>query len=158
MLNQPVPDFELPSTGKKTFRLSAASGKNLVIYFYPRDDTPGCTTQGQDFRDWYKEFNQFDCDVVGISRDSVKSHQNFKTKMDFPFELLSDSDEAACELFGVMKMKNMYGKQVRGIERSTFVIDSNGILRREWRGVKIPGHVPEVLEFVKSLSTERHEP
>ena len=158
MLNQPAPDFELPSTGKKTFRLSAASGKNLVIYFYPRDDTPGCTTQGQDFRDWYKEFNQFDCDVVGISRDSVKSHQNFKTKMDFPFELLSDSDEAVCELFGVMKMKNMYGKQVRGIERSTFVIDSNGILRREWRGVKIPGHVPEVLEFVKSLSTERHEP
>ena len=121
MLNQSVPDFELPSTGKKTFRLSAASGKNLVIYFYPKDDTPGCTTEGQDFRDWYKEFNQFDCDVVGISRDSVKSHQNFKTKMDFPFELLSDSDEAVCELFGVMKLKNMYGKQVRGIERSTFV-------------------------------------
>jgi peroxiredoxin Q/BCP len=158
MLNQSVPDFELPSTGKKTFRLSAASGKNLVIYFYPKDDTPGCTTEGQDFRDWYKEFNQFDCDVVGISRNSVKSHQNFKTKMDFPFELLSDSDEAVCELFGVMKLKNMYGKQVRGIERSTFVIDSNGILRREWRGVKVPGHVQEVLEFVKSLSSERHEP
>ena len=158
MLNQSVPDFELPSTGKKAFRLSAASGKNLVIYFYPKDDTPGCTTEGQDFRDWYKEFNQFDCEVVGISRDSVKSHQNFKTKMDFPFELLSDSDEAVCELFGVMKLKNMYGKQVRGIERSTFVIDSNGILRREWRGVKVPGHVQEVLEFVKSLSSERHEP
>lgn len=158
MLNQSVPDFELPSTGKKTFRLSAASGKNLVIYFYPKDDTPGCTTEGQDFRDWHKEFNQFDCDVVGISRDSIKSHQNFKTKMDFPFELLSDSDEAVCELFGVMKLKNMYGKQVRGIERSTFVIDSNGILRREWRGVKVPGHVQEVLEFVKSLSSERHEP
>src|SRR5690349_9891606 len=128
MLNQPVPDFELPSTGKKPFRLSDASGKNLVIYFYPKDDTPGCTVEGKDFRDWYKEFGQFGCDVVGISRDSVKSHQNFKAKMDFPFELLSDSDEALCELFGVMKMKNMYGKQVRGIERSTFVVDSKGML------------------------------
>ncbi|HET7061758.1 MAG TPA: peroxiredoxin [Nitrosospira sp.] len=157
MVNQPVPDFELPSTAKKNFQLSAATGKTLVIYFYPKDDTPGCTTEGGDFRDWYKEFNQFGCDVVGISRDSVKSHQNFKTKMDFPFELLSDSDETVCELFGVMKMKNMYGKQVRGIERSTFVIDSNGILRREWRGVKIPGHVEEVLEFVKTLPSERHE-
>lgn len=158
MVNQPVPDFELPSTAKKDFHLSAATGKTLVIYFYPKDDTPGCTTEGRDFRDWYKEFNQFGCDVVGISRDSVKSHQNFKTKMDFPFELLSDSDETVCELFGVMKMKNMYGKQVRGIERSTFVIDSNGILRGEWRGVKIPGHVEEVLEFVKTLSSEKHEP
>jgi peroxiredoxin Q/BCP len=158
MVNQPVPDFELPSTAKKNFQLSAAKGRTLVIYFYPKDDTPGCTTEGGDFRDWYKEFNQFGCDVVGISRDSVKSHQNFKAKMDFPFELLSDSDETVCELFGVMKMKNMYGKQVRGIERSTFVIDSNGILRREWRGVKIPGHVEEVLEFVKTLPSERHEP
>ncbi len=158
MLNQPVPDFELPSTRRKTFRLSAATGKNLVIYFYPKDNTPGCTTEGQDFRDAYKEFTQFGCDIVGISRDSLKSHENFKMKMDFPFELLSDSDETVCELFGVMKMKNMYGKQVRGIERSTFVVDAEGILRREWRGVKIPGHVQEVLEFVKTLPIEKHEP
>jgi peroxiredoxin Q/BCP len=155
MLNQSVPDFELPSTHNKTFRLSAASGKNLVIYFYPKDDTPGCTTEGQDFRDAYKEFTQFGCDIVGISRDNIKSHEKFKMKMDFPFELLSDTDESICELFGVMKMKNMYGKQVRGIERSTFVLDGQGILRREWRGVKIPGHVQEVLEYVKTLPREQ---
>jgi peroxiredoxin Q/BCP len=155
VLNQPVPDFELPSTHNKAFRLSAAAGKNLVIYFYPKDDTPGCTTEGQDFRDAYKAFTQFDCDIVGISRDNVKSHEKFKMKMDFPFELLSDTDESICELFGVMKMKNMYGKQVRGIERSTFVLDTQGILRREWRGVKIPGHVQEVLEYVKTLPREQ---
>jgi peroxiredoxin Q/BCP len=144
-------DFELPSTGNKVFRFPNASGKNLVIYFYPKDDTPGCTTEGQDFRDAYKEFTQFGCDIVGISRDTVKSHEKFKTKMDFPFELLSDPDETVCNLFNVMKMKNMYGKQVRGIERSTFVFDAAGELRREWRGVKIPGHVMEVLEFAKTL-------
>ena len=144
-------DFELPSTGNKVFRFPNASGKNLVIYFYPKDDTPGCTTEGQDFRDAYKEFTQFGCDIVGISRDTVKSHEKFKTKMDFPFELLSDPDETVCNLFNVMKMKNMYGKQVRGIERSTFVFDATGELRREWRGVKIPGHVMEVLEFAKTL-------
>ena len=123
MLNQPVPDFELPSTGKKTFRYRPPPEKTWSFIFIPKDDTPGCTTEGQDFRDAYKEFTQFDCDIVGISRDSVKSHEKFKMKMDFPFELLSDTDEAVCELFGVMKMKNMYGKQVRGIERSTFVLD-----------------------------------
>jgi peroxiredoxin Q/BCP len=144
-------DFELPSTGNKVFRFPNASGKNLVIYFYPKDDTPGCTTEGQDFRDAYKEFTQFGCDIVGISRDTVKSHEKFKTKMDFPFELLSDPDETVCNLFNVMKMKNMYGKQVRGIERSTFMFDATGELRREWRGVKIPGHVMEVLEFAKTL-------
>jgi peroxiredoxin Q/BCP len=152
MLNQPVPDFELPSTSGKTFRLSAASGKSLVIYFYPKDNTPGCTTEGQQFRDAYTEFVKLDCDIVGISRDSIKSHENFKTKMGFPFELLSDADETVCKLFGVIKMKNMYGKQVRGIERSTFVFDTNGVLQREWRGVKIPGHVQEVLEFVTTLA------
>lgn len=152
MLNQPVPDFELSSTSGKTFRLSAASGKNLVIYFYPKDNTPGCTTEGQLFRDTYTEFVKLDCDIVGISRDSIKSHENFKTKMGFPFELLSDAAETVCKLFGVIKMKNMYGKQVRGIERSTFVLDTNGVLQREWRGVKIPGHVQEVLEFVKTLA------
>jgi peroxiredoxin Q/BCP len=144
-------DFELPSTGNKVFGFPNTSGKSLVIYFYPKDDTPGCTTEGQDFRDAYKEFTQFDCDIVGISRDMVKSHEKFKAKMNFPFELLSDSDETVCNLFNVMKMKNMYGKQVRGIERSTFVFDARGELRREWRGVKIPGHVMEVLEFVKTL-------
>ncbi|PTR05445.1 peroxiredoxin Q/BCP [Nitrosospira sp. Nsp5] len=154
MLTQLIPDFELPSTGNKVFRLSKASGKNLVIYFYPKDDTPGCTTEGQEFRDAYGEFTKLDCDIVGISRDSIKSHENFKAKMDFPFELLSDSDETACKLFNVMKMKNMYGKQVRGIDRSTFVLDANGTLQREWRGVKVPGHVQEVLEFVKTLPRE----
>ncbi len=151
MLNQPIPDFELPSTGNKLFRLSEAAGKNLVIYFYPKDDTPGCTTEGRDFRDAYAEFAKLDCDIVGISRDSVKSHENFKAKMDFPFELLSDADETVCKLFDVMKMKNMYGRKVRGIERSTFVIDGEGRLAREWRGVKVPGHVDEVLEFVRSI-------
>jgi peroxiredoxin Q/BCP len=157
MLNQPIPDFELPSTSNKTFHLSAASGKNLVIYFYPKDNTPGCTTEGQDFRDAYPEFTKLDCDIVGISRDSIKSHENFKMKMGFPFELLSDADETACKLFDVMKMKNMYGKQVRGIERSTFVVDAKGVLRKEWRGVKIPDHVQEVLEFVKALPKVNHE-
>jgi thioredoxin-dependent peroxiredoxin len=151
MINQPVPDFELPSTGNKNFTLSAVKGKNLVIYFYPKDDTPGCTTEGQQFRDSYQEFVDSDCIIVGISRDSIESHEKFKEKMGFPFELLSDADETACKLFDVIKMKNMYGKQVRGIDRSTFVVDTDGILRREWRGVKVPGHVAEVLDFVKTL-------
>ncbi len=151
MLTQPIPDFAVPSTGNKVFRLSEISGKNLVIYFYPKDDTPGCTTEGQEFRDAYSEFTSLGCEVVGVSRDSVKSHENFKMKMDFPFELLSDTDEAVCKLFNVIKIKNMYGKEVRGIERSTFVLDAKGISRREWRGVKVPGHVQEVLEFVKTL-------
>ncbi|MGH8762857.1 MAG: peroxiredoxin [Nitrosospira sp.] len=154
MLTQPISNFELPSTGNKIFHLSKASGRNLVIYFYPKDDTPGCTTEGQQFRDAYAEFTKLDCDIVGVSRDSIQSHENFKAKMDFPFELLSDTDETACKLFNVIKMKNMYGKQVRGIERSTFVLDAKGTLQREWRGVKVPGHVQEVLEFVKTLPRE----
>jgi thioredoxin-dependent peroxiredoxin len=154
MLTQPIPDFEVPSTGNKVFRLSQTPGKNLVIYFYPKDDTPGCTTEGQQFRDAYTEFTKLDCDIVGISRDSIKSHENFKMKMGFPFELLSDADEIVCKVFNVIKMKNMYGKQVRGIERSTFVLDAKGALQREWRGVKVPGHVQEVLEFVKTLPRE----
>lgn len=152
MQNQNTPEFSLPSTGNKTFELAQAKGRHLVIYFYPKDNTPGCTTEGQNFRDQFAAFQSANCDIVGISRDSLKSHENFKTKMAFPFELLSDSDEAVCELFGVMKLKNMYGKQVRGIERSTFVIDSKGILRKEWRGVKVPGHVEEVLAFVQTLN------
>ena len=158
MLNQPVPDFEIPSTSNKIFRLSAASDKNLVIYFYPKDNTPCCTIEGQEFRDAYDDFAKLDCDIVGISRDSIKSHDGFKIKMDFPFELLSDSNESVCKLFNVIKMKNMYGKQVRGIERSTFVLDWRQILRREWRGVKVAGHVQEVLEFVSTLARESHEP
>ncbi len=151
MLNQAIPDFELPSTGGKTFKLSDYLGKTLVIYFYPKDSTPGCTTQGQQFRDAYGDFQAAGAEIVGISRDSLRSHENFKAKFSFPFELLSDSEEQACSLFDVIKMKNMYGKQVRGIQRSTFVIDKRGVLVREWRAVKVDGHVREVLDFVKTL-------
>ncbi|SET47555.1 peroxiredoxin Q/BCP [Nitrosomonas marina] len=151
-INQPVDNFQLPSTGSKTFSLSeSAAGKHVVVYFYPKDDTPGCTVEGENFRDNYTDFIQLNCEIVGISRDSIQSHEKFKEKMNFPFELLSDSDETVCKQFDVIKMKNMYGKQVPGIERSTFVIDSKGILRKEWRGVKVPGHVEEVLDFVRTL-------
>jgi peroxiredoxin Q/BCP len=145
-----VPDFSAASTGG-VFKLSAVSGKSLVLYFYPKDSTPGCTTEGADFGAAYAKFRKAGAEVVGVSRDTLKSHANFKAKMNFPFELLSDPDETLCTLFGVMKMKNMYGKQVRGIERSTFVIDADGKLRHEWRGVKVPGHVEAVLAFVQSL-------
>ena len=151
MLDQPVPDFEIPATGDQAFRLSAMRGSPLVLYFYPKDNTPGCTDEGMQFRDLHGEFVKRQCSVFGISRDTLKSHESFKDKMSFPFELLSDTEEIACKTFNVMKMKNMYGKQVRGIERSTFVIDQHGVLRKEWRGVKIPGHAQEVLTFVTSL-------
>jgi len=151
MLGKPVPDFSLPSTGNTTFKLSSTRGGKVVLYFYPKDNTPGCTTQGSDFRDLHPQFKRAGTQVFGISRDSVKSHEGFKAKMKFPFELLSDPDEAVCGQFGVMKLKNMYGRKVRGIERSTFVIDEKGVLAREWRGVKVPGHVQEVLNFVKAL-------
>jgi thioredoxin-dependent peroxiredoxin len=133
------------------FRLSDQRGKRLVLYFYPKDNTPGCTTQGADFRDHHAQFRRASCDIYGVSRDSVKSHEGFKAKQKFPFELLSDADEAVCNAFGVMKDKNLYGRKVRGIERSTFVLDDKGRLLREWRGVKVPGHVKEVLNFVKAL-------
>jgi peroxiredoxin Q/BCP len=152
LLDQPAPDFELPATGDRIFRMSEMRGKPLVIYFYPKDNTPGCTTEGQQFRDLYDKFAQCGCMVVGISRDSMRSHENFKAKMRFPFDLLSDAEEKACHLFGVIKMKNLYGKKVRGIERSTFVIDRNGAVCREWRGVKVPGHAREVLDFVRTLA------
>lgn len=148
MLDQPAPDFSLPSTGGTQFTLREARGKRLVLYFYPKDNTPGCTTEGQQFAALHARFVRRGCMLYGISRDTLKSHENFKAKMNFPFDLLSDTDEVACKLFGVMKMKNMYGKTVRGIERSTFVIDEEGVVRREWRGVKVPGHAEEVLEFV----------
>ena len=151
MLGKPVADSSLPCTGGSTFRLTKERGKKLVLYFYPKDNTPGCTQQGSDFRDAYPEFRRSGVEIYGISRDSPRSHEGFKTKMKFPFELLSDEDETVCKLFGVIKLKNMYGKKVRGIERSTFVIDETGKLAREWRGVKVPGHVEEVLSFVKAL-------
>ncbi len=146
-----VPDFSAPATGGSTFRLSAALGKSVVLYFYPRDNTPGCTDEGRQFNELHAKFRKLDCEIVGISRDSLRSHENFKSKQGFSFELLSDENEHVCNMFGVMKMKNMYGKKVRGIERSTFAIDVNGIMRREWRGVKVPGHAREVLEFVESI-------
>lgn len=150
MLNQPAPDFQLPATSGKTFQRSDFLGKYLVIYFYPKDSTPGCTTQGMQFRDAYADFQQHNTEIFGISRDGLKSHENFKAKFSFPFELLADTEEVACSLFNVIKMKNMYGKQVRGIERSTFVIDTNGVLIKEWRGVKVDGHAAEVLSFLQS--------
>jgi len=151
LLNKKLADFTLPSTGDKVFRLKDHAGSKLVIYFYPKDSTPGCTTQGQNFRDAHAAFRAAGCGIVGISRDSIKSHENFRAKQGFQFDLLSDTDETVCNLFGVIKMKNMYGKQVRGIERSTFVVDDKGVMRGEWRGVKVPGHVDEVLAFVQSL-------
>ena len=147
-----VDDFTAPSTDG-TFRLSDHAGHPVVLYFYPKDNTPGCTTEGAAFRDLYPKFRKLGAEVAGISRDSMKSHESFKAKMTFPFPLISDPDEKLCTQFDVIRMKNMYGKQVRGIERSTFVIDGHGNLAREWRKVKVPGHAEEVLEFVKTLKT-----
>jgi thioredoxin-dependent peroxiredoxin len=151
MTQQAVPDFTLPATGGTDFNLSAARGTSLVIYFYPKDNTPGCTMESQQFRDLYDEFRKAKCEIVGISRDSIKSHENFKSRFTLPFALLSDADEKVCGQFGVIKLKKLYGKEVRGIERSTFVLDRHGVLRREWRGVKADGHAQEVLQFVKTL-------
>lgn len=151
LVNLKVPDFTLPSTGNRTFRLSSALDGPLVLYFYPKDDTPGCTSEGQQFRDLYSEFRKLHCSIYGLSRDGIPSHERFKSKMSFPFDLLADEEETVCNMFGVMKMKNMYGRQVRGVERSTFAIDAGGVVRREWRGVKVPGHAEEVLQFVKTI-------
>ena len=151
MLGKKVPDFSIPATGETSFRLSDHKGQPVVLYFYPKDNTPGCTTEGQQFRDLHKQFAKLGAIVVGVSRDSVKSHEGFKVKMGFPFPLLSDADEKLCALFDVIKMKNMYGKQVRGIERSTFLIGPDGKLVREWRKVKVDGHAAEVLDAVKAL-------
>lgn len=154
MTIESVSDFEAASTGEGSFRLfSEIAGNNyLVLFFYPKDDTPGCTNECQQFRDSYADFRQLGCDVVGISRDSLKSHTSFKQKYNLPFELLSDPDEAVCQQFAVMKMKNMYGKQVRGIERSTFILGDKGQLLKAWRGVKVEGHCQEVLAFLKDDS------
>ena len=145
-----IDDFSAVSTGG-TFKLSAHKGETVVLYFYPRDNTPGCTTEGADFRDRYARFRKAGAGIVGVSRDTLASHVKWKEKMGFPFELIADPDETLCEAFGVMKMKNMYGKKVRGIERSTFVIDGARNLVREWRGVKVPGNADEVLAFVESM-------
>ncbi len=150
MQDTPCPDFTLASTSGKTFDLATATTP-LVIYFYPKDSTPGCTNESMAFRDLYPAFTAAGAEIVGISRDSLKSHENFKAKLELPFELLADTEETACTLFGVIKMKNMYGKQVRGIERSTFLIGRDGNIVREWRGVKVPGHAEEVLLAVQSL-------
>ncbi|WP_319239657.1 peroxiredoxin [uncultured Propionivibrio sp.] len=147
----PLQDFDCPATGNQTFRLSDLRGKIVVLYFYPKDSTPGCTTEAQQFRDLAPDFAAANVIIAGVSRDGIKSHENFKAKQELPFALLSDTDEALCTRFAVIKEKKLYGKLVRGIERSTFVIDANGVLRREWRGVKAPGHAQEVLEFVRTL-------
>jgi len=150
-LNKKIPDFELPATGDKTIKLSDLAGKKVVLYFYPKDNTPGCTQEGQDFRDHFEEFGKAGAVILGVSRDGIKAHENFKAKQAFPFDLLSDKEETLCRLFDVIKEKNLYGKKVMGIERSTFLIDEQGVLRREWRKVKVPGHVEEVLAAVEAL-------
>ncbi len=150
-IGKKVPAFTQAATGDKNIALKDLAGKRVVIYFYPKDNTPGCTTEGQDFRDNHTKFKRRKTMVLGVSRDSLKSHENFKAKYDFPFDLLSDGDEKLCTLFDVIKEKNMYGRKVLGIERSTFLIDEKGVLRREWRKVKVKGHVDEVLEAVSEL-------
>jgi peroxiredoxin Q/BCP len=150
-VGSPAPAFKLQDQTGKSHALSDYKGQWVVLYFYPKDNTPGCTTEGLQFRELHKEFRKAGAAVYGVSRDSLKSHESFKAKMDFPFELLADEDEKVCQQFGVIKMKNMYGRQVRGIERSTFVLDAARGIRREWRGVKVPGHAQEVLDFVKTL-------
>jgi peroxiredoxin Q/BCP len=150
-LEKKVPDFTAASTGGEV-TLSALKGSHVVLYFYPKDNTPGCTTEGMDFAANHGKFRRAGAVIFGVSRDSLKSHEGFKAKLKFPFELIADPDEALCSQFGVIKMKNMYGKQVRGIERSTFLIDATGVLRREWRGVKVPNHVADVLTAVQALA------
>jgi len=151
VIGKKVPTFKLDATGEQIIKLSDLKGKNIVVYFYPKDSTPGCTTEGQNFRDNNTKFKRRNTVVLGVSRDSIKSHENFKSKQKFNFDLLSDPDEELCNIFDVITMKNMYGKKVRGIERSTFLIDDKGVLRKEWRKVKVDGHVEEVLEAIKEL-------
>jgi len=150
-LDQPVPDFSARATSSLNVDSSALRGRNLVIYFYPRDSTPGCTTEGQNFRDLYDQFQALDTDIFGVSRDSLRAHENFKAKQAFAFELISDSDESLCSLFDVIKLKKLYGKEHLGIERSTFLIDKTGTLRNAWRKVKVAGHAEAVLDAVKAL-------
>jgi peroxiredoxin Q/BCP len=150
-LGEKVADFSLPATGEKSLSLKDFKGQNLIIYFYPKDSTPGCTLEGQNFRDLFEDFQKSDTTVLGVSRDSIKAHENFKSKQNFPFDLLSDAEEELCRQFDVIHEKNMYGRKVMGIVRSTFLIDRKGVLRKEWRKVRVKGHVEEVLEAVQSL-------
>lgn len=153
-VGKPIPDIEVVATDEQTFSLSDFLGSNLVLYFYPKDNTPGCTTEGQDFRDYYEEFRKLKTEIFGVSRDSLKSHEEFKDKQCFPFDLISDKGEKLCKLFDVIREKTLYGKQYLGIERSTFLIDSKGILQKEYRGVKVDGHVATVLADVKKLAKQ----
>ena len=151
-IGKKVTDTKVPATGEQELKLSDFKDKNIVLYFYPKDSTSGCTREGQDFRDDIAKFSRAKTVILGVSRDSVKSHENFKAKQEFPFDLLSDKEEKLCQQFDVIKEKNMYGKKVMGIERSTFLIDKKGVLRQEWRKVKVDGHVKEVLAAVKELN------
>jgi thioredoxin-dependent peroxiredoxin len=151
-LGDAVPDFRLPATSNKEVVLSALKGWHVVLYFYPKDSTPGCTLEGQQFRDMIEDFKAEKCMILGVSRDNLKSHEKFKEAQCFPFELISDESEELCKLFDVIKLKNMYGKQVLGVERSTFLIDKKGVLRNEWRKVKVDGHAEAVLFAVKQLN------
>lgn len=151
-VGKPVPDIEFLATDGQQLKLSDLQGRNVVLYFYPKDNTPGCTTEGQDFRDHYEEFLKLKTEIFGVSRDSLKSHEGFKGKQCFPFDLISDPDEKLCTLFDVIREKTLYGKKYLGIERSTFIIDRNGILHKEYRGVKVDGHVATVLADVKKLA------
>ena len=153
-VNKKVPAFKLPATGDQTIRLSSFKGENVIIYFYPKDNTPGCTQEGQDFRDNIAKFKRQNCVILGVSRDTLKTHENFKAKHKFPFDLISDTEEELCKLFDVIKLKNLYGKKHLGIERSTFLINDKGVLKQEWRKVKVKGHIDEVLTAVKALNKE----
>jgi peroxiredoxin Q/BCP len=151
LLGKKCPAFKAEATNNQTLSNASFEGKNLVIYFYPKDSTPGCTTEGQEFRDSYKIFKKMNTEILGVSRESIKSHENFKSKQSFPFELLSDPDEKVCKAFDVMKLKSMYGREYMGVDRSTFIVDKKGKIQSEWRGVKVTGHVQEVLQAVKEL-------
>jgi peroxiredoxin Q/BCP len=151
-IDQPVPDFQASATQGQNITLVGLRGRQVVLYFYPKDNTPGCTTQGQGFRQAYAQFLEAGTVVLGVSRDSLKTHENFKAKQGFPFELISDKDEALCQLFDVIKLKKLYGKEYLGVDRSTFLIDRDGVLRQEWRGVKVPGHVEAVLAAAQALA------
>ena len=150
-LGKVIPALKLPATGDQIIDLKSLRGKNVVLYFYPKDSTPGCTTEGQDFAANHSKFKRQNTVILGVSRDTVASHEKFKAKFSFPFDLLSDTEEKACQIFDVIKEKNMYGRKVMGIERSTFLIDATGKLRKEWRQVKVKGHVDEVLEALKDI-------
>lgn len=150
-IDKPVPPFEAQATNNIQVRLEALRGKQVVLYFYPKDNTPGCTTEGQGFRDMHEAFSEANTLVFGVSRDSLKTHENFKAKQAFPFELICDKDELLCQLFDVIKLKKLYGKEYMGVDRSTFLIDRDGVLRQQWRGVKVPGHVDAVLHAAQAL-------